>query len=307
MKPFIVICFFFFFQSSLEAQVVFCAKGAEWNYLFNGSIFSPGNTYNETIKYEGDTIDGQDTVKILSHNRFYLACGSYVWPRQTLLKQKADTIFFKNSLTSGTWQILYNFAALPGQSWTTTTQKGYTITETFTTTVNSVTTVTINGLALKQLNVSSTSKWYSPVITERLGSSLFLFNLSLGHVSSCDGDWLLENLCYRDSTFGLLQYGEHSCYYYTVNSTGIFKEEMQLNFEMYPVPANELINLNFNRVLKNPEIQISDIQGRLISKQTINKSTDCYSIDISELKSGLYYLNMFENGKWIGSNKLVKE
>jgi hypothetical protein len=306
MKKLILI-FSLMITFKAQAQVVFCPPGAEWHYLFNGTIFFPGNTYNETIKYTGDTIDGIDTVKILSHVRFFMACGLWPYPRVTYIKQKADTIYFKNSLTSGTWQVLFNFAALPGQSWHTTLKTSSTGSQTFTTTVNSISTITVNGFALKQLNVSNTGAWSGGIITERFGGNLFLFNFSYRTIGSCDGDWLLENLCYTDSVFGTHQYGEHGCWYSTVNVNGLFEGETISDIRIYPNPSANQINLEFNRSVKNLSLQVMNAFGQIFYLPNNEFENGKFEVEVSKLESGIYFLKLFENDQLVGTHKIIKQ
>lgn len=306
MKKLIFI-FLLIIEFDAQAQVVFCPPGAEWHYLFNGTIFFPGTTYNETIKYSGDTIEGTDTVKILSHIRFFTACGKWPYPRVTYIKQKADTIYFKNSFTQGTWQVLFNFAALPGQSWHSTIQLSSTVTQTYTTTVNSVSTVTINGYTLKQLHISNSGAWFGGLITERFGGNLFLFNFSYRTPSSCDGDWLLENLCYTDSVFGTHQFGEHDCGYSTVNLNGLFESETGSGFRIYPVPAANQFNLELNRSVKNLSLHMMNAFGQIFFIPYNELENGKFEVDVSKLESGIYFLKLLENGELIGIRKIIKQ
>jgi len=306
MKKLILI-FSLMITFKAQAQVVFCPPGAEWHYLFNGTIFFPGNTYNETIKYTGDTIDGIDTVKILSHVRFFTACGQWPYPRETYIKQKADTIYFKNSLTQGTWQILFNFAALPGQSWYATIQKSLTVLQTFTTTVNSISTITVNGIALKQLHISNSGAWSGGIITERFGGNLFLFNFSFRTPSSCDGDWLLENLCYTDSVFGTHQYGEHGCWYSTINVNGLLEREIISDSRIYPNPSVNQFTLELIKPVKDLNLQLMNAQGQIFHLPYHEMENRKFEVDVSKLESGIYFLKLFENDQLVGTHKIIKQ
>jgi hypothetical protein len=173
MKKALLLVFAFFLLNKIQAQTVFCPLGAEWHYLFNFLGFLPGNSINENIKYTGDTLEGSDNVKILTHTRFFLQCSPVV--NKTLIKQKGDTVFFKNSRTLNGWQILYNFAALPGQSWTTSVLQNDSSVSTFTYSVDSVKQISVNGFSLKNLYVTKAGFSFFPAvqiqITERFGSS----------------------------------------------------------------------------------------------------------------------------------------
>ncbi len=287
----------------VKAQVVFCPPGAEWHSLFFGSIFMPGNTYNEKIQYIGDSISGVDTIKILSHNRDYMSCDNFGRLSRTFLKQKGDTIFFNNIHTPG-WQILYNFAAQSGNGWQTTFSiAGFSIAFNFQ--VQSVSTVTINGLALKQLSVTAPHWGAASTITERLGANTFLFDFSRRSPSSCDGDWFLEPLCYKDNTFGTYMYSsDKSCDYFTQNYMGVEDHSGQTALKIYPNPAQDRISIELKNYSESAVIVITNALGQPVMRKKIGKNDNWVNIE-SQVK-GIYLIQLFEGEKLLGSQKLVK-
>jgi len=303
MKKYLIFLVLFSL-SKTKAQVVFCPPGAEWHYLFSGTIFWPGTTYNEKIKYVGDSINGLDTLKILTHYRFYTTCGP--GSSKTYIKQKGDTVFFKNNRTQGIWQILYNFAATAGQSWQTTTILSLNTPKTFTFTVQSVSTVTINGYPLRQLTIDI-SHWGGHIITERFGSDAFLFNFNSISPNQCDGDVLMEFLCYQDDAFGVKQFGEKSCDYYTRNTTGINEKLLEdERVKIYPNPVNDKLHFEIIEPKNEPiNLTIMNPLGQVVYTKTMSRTEE--EIDLSDLKSGIYLLNLFYNKELIRTAKLIKE
>lgn len=69
-----------------------------------------------------------------------------------------------------------------------------------------------------------------------------------------------------------------------------------LDFYIYPKPARDIINVKFNNSEKGNELFFYDILGRsissIISVQKINATTS--QVDISELKSGIYFIKTKE-------------
>ena len=67
--------------------------------------------------------------------------------------------------------------------------------------------------------------------------------------------------------------------------------------EIFPNPANNLIQINFNKeigVLK--KLSVSDITGRVV--KNINLQIDFYSVDVKGLPNGLYFLIFeFDTGR----------
>jgi hypothetical protein len=299
MKKFSLLCFALILCFQSKSQVVFCPAGAEWHYLFSGSIFSPGNTYNEQIKYTGDSIEGLDTLKILTHTKFFMECSPTVL--KTYVKQIGDSIFFKNSRTQNAWQILYNFSATQGQSWQTTVLRSNNVLKTFTFTVDTSYVTSINGFNLKQLHVIS--EGVELVITERLGNSIFLFPYQNSGLGSCDGPGILESLCYKDDVFGLKQFGEKSCDYKTSNSVGVNELEQQFFIKIFPNPVNNILMIEIEGSV-NSQLSIIDITGKELRREEFENRT---SVDVSDLESGIYFVSIKRNGKMIQNTKFIKE
>ena len=66
--------------------------------------------------------------------------------------------------------------------------------------------------------------------------------------------------------------------------------------DLYPNPANEVLNIALNKATLNPiEIQIYDVQGRLISCPW--RKTSSVQVDVKKLNPGIYFVQMtFKNG-----------
>jgi hypothetical protein len=284
-----------------KSQIVFCPPGAEWHYLFSwmGTNPLPGSIFNETIKYVGDSIDCVDTLKILSHKRFFLHCSPPV--TKTVIKQKGDTVFFKNSETQNTWQILYNFAALPGHSWVTTVSQSYSSPATFTFNVNSVQQVNVNGFNLKNLfvnvNASTNAIMGSIQITERYGSSGFLFNYEDGNASTCDAEYFNQRLCYQDSSFGIKQFSNKPCDYFVLDYVGINETRLnELSIGVFPNPFKDVISI---KATSSSEFMIFELSSRLVFQNRLNAGLN--EINTSGLKAGVYLIQVKnEENVWRG-------
>ncbi|PBQ33377.1 hypothetical protein CNR22_16855 [Sphingobacteriaceae bacterium] len=294
MRIFIFLFFCVLFCKDLLAQVVFCPPGAEWHYNF---AMNSTQIENEHIKYVRDTVIGQSTVKLLAHTRFYHNCSTPQGNQYTMLRQNGDTIFFKNFASQNTWQILYNFACQPGQSWQTTfkTADGMSVV-TSSYMVSAVTTVTVNNLSLKKMNLGNNQ------VTERLGCDKFLFMLS--NPAGCSTGLFAGNLCYSDSSLGLVQYSNLSCYNDGV--TGIKGMDFQL-FKVYPNPVNDFISVeDMDSELSNADYSfcLKDIFGHsLMEDISLSESR----INVSALPKGIYFLHIFKNERLISTQKILKD
>ncbi|SRX52837.1 T9SS type A sorting domain-containing protein [Aequorivita sp. CIP111184] len=77
-------------------------------------------------------------------------------------------------------------------------------------------------------------------------------------------------------------------------------------FQLYPNPAKDKLFLSTTSPVENLKIKIFNIEGKLLSNQTLalEKQT---AIDVSNLSSGMYFLNIEdENGNTV-TKKFLKE
>jgi len=110
----------------------------------------------------------------------------------------------------------------------------------------------------------------------------------------------------KQSSWGLnnlMEYGD-----YCNEPTGqaeIWKED--LNIKIYPNPADNQINLEFDNINKeNFSLTIYDSRGQLVRKMT-NISTDKLTIDRQNLKSGLYFIQLLSERQTVMTGKFIFE
>jgi len=70
---------------------------------------------------------------------------------------------------------------------------------------------------------------------------------------------------------------------------------------IHPNPVKDIIKINTTVNLTNKIATVFDING----KRMLNKKMDSYSIDVSQLTSGVYFLRLESNGRSI-SRKFIK-
>lgn len=300
MRPKLILLFSILFFCRAASQVVFCPPGAKWTADFTNGMWST-SILNSSISYSGDSIIGTDTLKVLTHNKFFNQCNN--GSVSTLLKQKGDTIFIKNRHTQDTWQTLFNFACSPGQGWTFTYTLQTLPAQTYSFTVDSSTTIIENGLSLRRQFLSSQST-FAPsytahtVVTERYAWG-FLFQFQ-GRISACDGDGFINDLCYSDNEFGTKLFSALPCDYQ--NPSGVLELEQRQKFQAFPVPCKDILVLA--NIKQGAIVSLMDLTGRLVLKKQLDSKQE---IDLSELQSGIYFLSLVEkNGAQI-QVKIVKE
>ncbi|WP_130736416.1 S8 family serine peptidase [Flavobacterium sp. J27] len=76
-------------------------------------------------------------------------------------------------------------------------------------------------------------------------------------------------------------------------------------FALYPVPANDILNIATNNKLIS-SYSIYDSQGRIVKDNYSLKSIDFVSINIEDLSKGIYYVKIMSEGKQI-LKKFIKK
>lgn len=284
---------FFPTNNDVFGQVVFCPAGATWNYSFVhipawGGIY---NFVNEQITYTHDSVLDGSPVKVLQHKYYYYQCYNVGWSqlKHTCIKQKGDTVFFRNARTNHTWQILYNYATQQGDSWTTTLLKADNTTYSLSITVDSVGQVIRNGHTLRRLYIPGGD------ITERFGNAKFLFHFP-SYAAGCDGYYFAEFLCYSDSAFGKSAFTDKSCFFsgqIDINSLGELSEDA---VTVFPNPTKDALFVQLDG--RNIEtVTLWTATGKKIKEETVMSGQ--VRISLTDLPEGLYLMDIRTNDRLI--------
>jgi hypothetical protein len=81
-------------------------------------------------------------------------------------------------------------------------------------------------------------------------------------------------------------------------------EAQRLDFETYPNPASDKLNIQLSDGENEATVQFYDYVGRLALSKKITKSNQ--QVDVNVLTSGVYVLKIVSHGK-IGSQKFIKK
>lgn len=75
---------------------------------------------------------------------------------------------------------------------------------------------------------------------------------------------------------------------------------------MYPNPTNTNLFVEYS-IAANETVQVnmSDVNGRMIKSTLLTTGTTINSIDVSELVNGVYFVTLFNNNKLISNKKIV--
>jgi hypothetical protein len=291
-----------FILAKLHSQVVFAPKGAEWNYRFIMGWGQSAYYYTEKIAYLRDSVAGSDTVRLLKSGRVFRECDQR--SILTLIKQKGDTLYFKNVSTQQ-WEILYNMAALPGEKWKTTLLLTNNTLKQYTVTVLSAGNVTVNGFNLKKQHVKYVYNSNNLVdsnecdITERFGCSMFMYNYLNQYEGFCDGDVFQKFVCYKDSAFPQIQFTQYPCNY----TSGIEELVSNSKITLSPNPASDFINLELGAPGEFTKLKILNSMGELVKEKTLSLNKEV--IPVSDLPPGIYSISLIKPGSLTEKKKLV--
>ena len=188
--------------------------GATWYYT---EKFSTWNRYDEDyIKFESvkDTvISGKNCRKITKRHK--LVCNDR--PRSEFMYDENGKVYFYDGQIND-FQVLYDFTANQGDSWTILVKQQDVGFDTLSIVVDSADVVSINGIDLKQLYVTynfiyelysevwDTMTYHSRII-EKIGDIHYMFNFVPAWALVCDANYSAGLRCYEDSIIGLYETG----------------------------------------------------------------------------------------------------
>lgn len=93
----------------------------------------------------------------------------------------------------------------------------------------------------------------------------------------------------------------------TVTGTASIPTELKLNFDISPNPVSNSLNLKFNQNISTGIlVEIYDILGKLIYKETSVMNNLRNSIDVSDLNRGIYIVKIY-SGNNISIKKFTKK
>ena len=87
-----------------------------------------------------------------------------------------------------------------------------------------------------------------------------------------------------------------------VNALGI-SEARLLQFEMFPNPASDMVNVQLPTGTNKAEVGVFDYTGRLMSSKTVTPSDS--RLDVSNLSNGIYLIRVTADDK-IGAQRFIK-
>jgi hypothetical protein len=290
-----------FFACSLIMGQVWAPAGATWHYDY-ANFWVSGYV---KIQYTGDTTVAGKSCKVLTKTR---STYDYLLQTYSNIVIGHEYTYFENNVVYyyryGKFFKLYDFNAVAHDSWEIAGWDSSQLCgDSDVVVVDTAGKTIINSDTLKYLKVSPAPDYQwaftSDTIIERIGSFGYMFPEPFCVVDLFEGGSLR---CYYDNSFGLYEKGyAPSCEYIGVETL----HPEQIYFKVYPVPAADIITLEFAKPVKGTNlVEISDIPGNRLKKMTTDKST--LTIDISGLKNGIYFISVTGESGFILKQKFIK-
>ncbi len=284
-KLFLSLAFFTFYK--LNAQE-FAPLGSKWYYTIFENAFSPNESYL-TIENIGDTIIQGKKCKILDEID-YKSGGNVYHFRYEYIYVSTDTVW--RLADDGKFYTVYNFSAKQGDSWIS---KSYDLARQkdveFKVTVDSITTIPINGKNLKKFKYKTEGNYLdyrNGSILEFFGGTSFMFPFNYGFL---DVDIRNGLRCYSDPIYGNYNFGlVAECDQITTKVNEIYTKT---KMNIFPNPSTGNISIKVNKNFKDSYLNIYSIEGKLIDKHHINSQVEKYNLDFKN--PGIYLLELINN------------
>jgi hypothetical protein len=143
-------------------------------------------------------------------------------------------------------------------------------------------TLLMNDMSFDVLRVRSVINANDSIYTELFGGG---FGINLPRAEAIEYKWLSP-----DYSVPVLQINTNAGIISSVATAPIFEtavREYAMDAQVYPNPANNLLNINANGIPS--DVSIADMQGRVVEQF---KMTAVKSLDISEWPAGVYCIKM---------------
>jgi|WetSurMetagenome_2_1015567.scaffolds.fasta_scaffold231749_1 hypothetical protein len=286
MKNFLIFSFCIFITASFSAQSSFAPLGAKWTYA-TSLIVPPGARGPFTITVEAiEEFHGKLCSRI--HIPFDSA-GPWIADSMFVYEQN-DSVFFWSPY-SNKFQLLYDFTAEVGDSWTI---GGLRVTEpaiygdTLKVTIDSIGSLVLNGDTLKVMHFCCTPNFdWGKSIIEGIGNNFYmipsfgLYEIGIGELRCYSDD---------DQDYHFLGIPCDTVYTGILGTSQIDKEN---SISITPNPVSNSLHLSVPSEYFNCVISIYNMQGQLILTHSQDIPGDC---DVSGLSAGMYIFEVRQKG-----------
>jgi|SRR6185437_522257 len=86
--------------------------------------------------------------------------------------------------------------------------------------------------------------------------------------------------------------------------SGINSVAANNNIKIYPNPTSQLFNIEIGQTLTDGEVNVYDINGKVIWKKSNLKGNENLPVDLKDVQKGIYFIEINDTGKKVYSEKL---
>lgn len=278
----------------------FAPTGATW-YYDEQFASSADKNYIQFTSEKDTLINGEFCKKITKRHR--LECNNR--PDAEFVFTRNDTVYFLDTIFNE-FQPLYIFSAKVSDKWTIKIKDENGELDNILVTVDTVSTMQINGESLRTLDVTyekkdeKTHEPYTSTIIEKIGDINYMFNWDPWSAITCDINFTAGLICYHDAQIGDYSTGVSGF----CGATPIIENKLDnTKIQVFPNPANSYIEIvtDFNSEIK---AELRDLTGKLIIAKSFRSNT---TIDLQNTSSGMYILTLRNKHKILGNQKIVKK
>jgi uncharacterized repeat protein (TIGR01451 family) len=143
-----------------------------------------------------------------------------------------------------------------------------------------------------------------PDSATNLAGSIGYFRFMIDQVEDNPANYVIEN--FADIYFDFNPPIRTNTEYRSVGEVALIAaNEVNTSFDIYPVPASDLLNvqLNTNTTIEISNVQVTDLSGRMIESLLFKGNKT--QLNITELKAGIYFVSIINSNGIKSSQKLV--
>lgn len=235
--------------------------------------------------------------------------------------QSNNVLFLYNS-TNAVFDTIVNFNANIGDTWLRpgesqqpggcNSRRAFTVTDTGHVIVNGFNLRTVKTVYTNTVNYGqgTVTTGHTDLFTERfLFSGSAYERLFFLFPTYCEVDFMIPELpyttfrCYEDDGFPLYNPTNNGCKEFWTSASEPGHHAMR--FTAYPNPANDVLTITLP-ASGIYEAQLSDLPGNSWPLGTAagDRFEPC---DISRFEPGIYFIRLYENGRQVGVEKIVKK
>lgn len=279
MKHLLFLLFPCWFSGFLGAQGAdFAPLGAKWYYDEEAFIPPPFGVFPHVVEVVAKEVyQGVFCSKLAG-------VGSETVPDPLYVFSRNDSVFYYSD-RSAQFELLYDFTAEAGDSWTVAGLRSTETWDRVTVLVDSVATIEVSGISRKAIYISYSQEFYpydwEGVIVEGIGSMYFLvpdFGLYEGGP--------LGIRCYTDMEVDL-HFVSYPCD--AVVSANEVLGPVQ-DWSISPNPADETLTIQWTEALSSGRVILTDMIGRVV--QTTAFSGQGTSLNTAAVPDGVYLLRI---------------